>query len=206
MSFQYPARFYCSICKKRTKKGFKSHLGLQRHEILKHVKYNKPLLSLLYIQQVLDSELLHLTMVIVKELQKRLKNHHTAVGEQTFSIHCSEDAFVGLFKKHITRYSPCGSSYFCSFKGEGAFEEIGQILNDKNWGERNYGQGQLSFVRIHVSEEVENNNQIQKKKSRLSVNGEMTVKWKVTGGKDKENHKFEAGSAQFRFFLDQCQV
>jgi hypothetical protein len=34
----------------------------------------------------------------------------------------------------------------------------------------------------------------------------MTVKWKVTGGKDKENHKFEAGSAQFRFFLDQCQI
>jgi hypothetical protein len=26
------------------------------------------------------------------------------------------------------------------------------------------------------------------------------------GSKDKENYKFEAGSAQFRFFLDQCQI
>jgi hypothetical protein len=60
--------------------------------------------------------------LIAKELQKQLKNHHTAVGEQTFTIHCSEDAFVGLFKNHITCYSPCGLSYFCSFKGEAAFE------------------------------------------------------------------------------------
>jgi len=34
----------------------------------------------------------------------------------------------------------------------------------------------------------------------------MTIKWQITGGKDKENHRFEAGSAQFRFFLDQCQI
>jgi hypothetical protein len=203
MSAQELAKFYCSICKKRKKKEFKSHSGLQRHETLRHKKYNTlpP-----HIQPVSNSELLHLKKAIVKELQKRLKNHHTAVGEQTFSIHCSKDAFVGLFKNHITRYSPCGSSYFCSFKGEGAFEEIGKILNDKNWGERNYGQGQLSFVRLYVSEECENNNHRRKKNSQLSVNGEMIVKWKVTGGKDKENHKFEAGSAQFRFFLDQCQV
>jgi len=203
MSAQDPVRLYCSICKKRTRKGFKSHSGLQRHETLKHIKYNTlpP-----HIQPVSNSELSHLRKAIIKELQKRLKNHHTAVGKQTFSIHCSEDAFVGIFKNHITRYSPCGSYYFCSFQGEEAFEEIGQILNDKNWGERNYGQGQLSFVRLNVFEEFENNSQSQKKKSKLSVNGEMTVKWKVTGGKDKENHKFEAGSAQFRFFLDQCQI
>ncbi|PKK74355.1 hypothetical protein RhiirC2_774896 [Rhizophagus irregularis] len=187
---QNPARFYCSICKRRTK-GFKSQAGLQRHETLKHIAYNTPPQ---HIRSVPKSELLHLKRVIVKELQKRLKNHHTAVGEQTFSIHCSEDAFVGLFKKHITRYSPCGLSYFCSFKGEGAFDEIGRLLNNKNWGEHNYREGQLSFVRLYVSEEFENNSYKQKKKSRLSVNGEMTVKWKVTGGKDKENHKFEAAT------------
>ncbi|CAB4379032.1 unnamed protein product [Rhizophagus irregularis] len=177
---QNPARFYCSICKRRTK-GFKSQAGLQRHETLKHIAYNTPPQ---HIRSVPKSELLHLKRVIVKELQKRFKNHHTAVGEQTFSIHCSEDAFVG----------------------EGAFDEIGRLLNDKNWEECNYGEGQLSFVRLYVSEEFENNSYKQKKKSRLSVNGEMTVKWKVTGGKDKENHKFEAGSAQFHFFLDQCQI
>jgi len=196
-----PARFYCSICTRRTK-GFKSHSGLQRHETLKHSSYNK-LPS--HIQPVADSELLHLKKAIIKELQKRLKNNYTAVGEQAFSLHCSEDAFVGIFKEHITRYSPCGSFYFCSFTVEDAFDKIGQILDDEKWGERNYGLGQLSFVRLHVPENGDNSYG-KKTKTKLSINGEMTIKWQITGGKDKENHRFEAGSAQFRFFLDQCQI
>ena len=179
---------------------------MQRHETLKHISYNT---IPSHVRPVSESELLHLKKAIIKELQKRLKNHHTAIGEQTFSLHCSEDAFVGVFKSHITRYSPCGSFYFCSFKGETSFDEIGQILGDENWGERNYGKGQLSFVRLYVPEAISNDENKQKKRktrTKLSVNGEMTVEWKVTGGKDKENHKFEAGSAQFRFFLDQCQI
>ncbi|CAB4375035.1 unnamed protein product [Rhizophagus irregularis] len=200
-TIQDPAKFYCSICTRRTK-GFKTRSGLQRHETLKHISYNK-LPS--HIQQISNSELFHLKNAIIKELQKRLKNNYTAVGEQTFSLHCSENAFVGVFKDHITRYSPCGSFYFCSFKGENAFDEIGQILDDEKWGERNYGQGQLSFVRLYVPENGDDSNK-QKTKMKLSTNGEMTVKWQMTGGKDKENHKFEAGSAQFRFFLDQCQI
>ncbi|GBB99431.1 hypothetical protein RclHR1_03520011 [Rhizophagus clarus] len=204
MSTQDSTRLYCSICKRRVK-GFKNRSGLQRHETLKHSSYNT-LPS--HIQPVSDSELSHLKKAIVKELQKRLKNHHNAVGKQVFSIHCSEDAFVGIFKDHITRYSPCGSSYLCQFKGEKAFDEIGKILDDKSWGERNYGKGQLSFVRLQIPE-GENNNydqKIKKSKSNLLADGEMIVQWKVTGGRDKENHKFEVGSAQFRFFLDQCQI
>ncbi|CAG8723534.1 4188_t:CDS:2, partial [Rhizophagus irregularis] len=170
--------------------GFKSKSGLQRHETLKHSSYNNlpP-----HIQPVPDSELTHLKKAIIKELQKRLKNHHNAIGEQSFSIHCSEDAFIGIFRSHITRYSSCRSYYFCSFKGENAFDEIGEILNDKNWGERNYGQGQLSFVRLHVPE-IDNSNISNKRKTKakLSENGEMTITWKIMGGVDKENHKFEA--------------
>ena len=191
------AKFYCSICTRRTK-GFKSKSGLQRHETLKHISYNT-LPS--HIRSVPDSELSHLKKAIIKELQKRLKNHYNAVGEQSFSLHCSEDAFIGIFKSHITRYSSCGPFYFCSFKGENAFDEIGKILDDKNWGKCNYRQGQLSFVRLYVPEENNTNISNEKKgKTKLSKNGEMTVVWKMTGGKDKENHKFEAGSVQFRFF------
>ncbi|PKC62477.1 hypothetical protein RhiirA1_443905 [Rhizophagus irregularis] len=204
MSTRDSTRLYCSICKRRVK-GFKNRSGLQRHETLKHVSYNT-LPS--HIQPVSESELSHLKKAIIKELQKRLKNHHTAVGKQVFSIHCSEDAFVGIFRNHITRYSLCGSSYLCIFKGEKAFDEVGKVLDDKNWGERNYGGGQLNFVRLYMPES-ENNSYDQnakKLKSKLVYNGEMTVKWKLTGGRDKKNHKFEAGSAQFRFFLDQCQI
>ncbi|CAB4385977.1 unnamed protein product [Rhizophagus irregularis] len=198
MSTRDSTRLYCSICK-RCVKGFKNRSGLQRHETLKHVSYNT-LPS--HIQPVSESELSHLKKAIIKELQKRLKNHHTAVGKQVFSIHCSEDAFVGIFRNHIMRYSPCGSSYLCIFKGEKAFDEVGKVLDDKNWGERNYGGGQLSFVRLYMPES-ENNSYDQnakKLKSKLVYNGEMTIKWKLTGGRDKENHKFEAGSAQFHFF------
>ncbi|PKK66537.1 hypothetical protein RhiirC2_868251 [Rhizophagus irregularis] len=133
MSTQDSTRLYCSICKRRVK-GFKNRSGLQRHETLKHMFYNT-LPS--HIQPVPDSELSHLKKAIIKELQKRLKNHYTAVGKQVFSVHCSEDAFVGIFKNHITRYSPCGSFYLCSFKGEKAFDEIGKILDDENWGNVN---------------------------------------------------------------------
>ncbi|CAB4378906.1 unnamed protein product [Rhizophagus irregularis] len=204
MSTRDSTRLYCSICKRRVK-GFKNRSGLQRHETLKHVSYNT-LPS--HIQPVSESELSHLKKAIIKELQKRLKNHHTAVGKQVFSIHCSEDAFVSIFRNHIMHYSPCGSSYLCIFKGEKAFDEVGKVLDNKNWGERNYGGGQLSFVRLYMPES-ENNSYDQnakKLKSKLVYNGEMTIKWKLTGGRDKENHKFEAGSAQFRFFLDQCQI
>jgi hypothetical protein len=204
MSTQDSTRLYCSICKRRVK-GFKNRSGLQRHETLKHSSYNT-LPS--HIRPVSNSELSHLKKAIIKELQKRLKNHHTAVGKQVFSIHCSEDAFVGIFKEYITRYSPCGSSYLCRFKGEKAFDEVGKILDDKSWGKRNYGEGQLSFVRLQIPEDENYNDDQKTKKSKTNslVDGEMIVQWKVTGGRDKENHKFEAGSAQFRFFLDQCQI
>ncbi|GET04505.1 hypothetical protein GLOIN_2v1726589 [Rhizophagus clarus] len=105
-----------------------------------------------------NSELSHLKKAIIKELQKCLKNHYTAVKKQVFSIHCSEDAFV-----------------------------VGKILDDENWGKRNYREGQLSFVCLYMPES-ENGNYEQnaqnaiKSKKKLLVNGEMTVQWKVTGG------------------------
>ncbi len=131
-------RFFCGICT-RSFKGFKSHAGLQRHETTKHAMHN---LIPNHIKQLPKSELCHLKCVIVKELQKKLKNHYRAVGEQVFSLHCSEDAFVGIFGHYITRYSPCGSFYICHFKGENAVETIAQLLDNVNWCEHNYGNGQ----------------------------------------------------------------
>ncbi|RGB33925.1 hypothetical protein C1646_761162 [Rhizophagus diaphanus] len=135
-----------------------------KHKTLKYVSYNT-LPS--HIQPVSESELSHLKKAIIKELQKRLKNHHTAVGKQVFSIHCSEDAFVE----------------------EKAFDEVGKVLDDKNWGERNYGGEQLSFVRLYTMPESENNSYDQnakKLKPKLVYNGEITVKWKINV-KFKEN-------------------
>lgn len=64
------------------------------------------------------------------------------------------------------------------------------IMDRGNW---------VLFVCMYVPENGVDSHK-QKTKMKLSANGEMTVKWKMTGGKDKENHKFEAESAQFHFF------
>jgi hypothetical protein len=82
MSTRDSTRLYCSICKRHIK-GFKNRSGLQRHETLKHMFYNT---IPSHIQLVPDSELSHLKNAIIKELQKRLKNHYTAVGKQVFSV------------------------------------------------------------------------------------------------------------------------
>ncbi|CAG8795241.1 10301_t:CDS:1, partial [Dentiscutata erythropus] len=98
-----------------------------RHETLKYASYN---LLPNHIQQIPELELNHLRKAIIKELQKKLKNHYHAVGEQVFSVHCSENAFVGIFGSYITCYSPCGSFYLYNFGGEDAVETIGLIFNN----------------------------------------------------------------------------
>ncbi|KAF0520286.1 hypothetical protein F8M41_016415 [Gigaspora margarita] len=79
-------RFYCTICT-RSSKGFKNHAGLQQHKTSKHSTYN---LLPNHIQQIPESELCHLKDAIIKELQKKLKNHYHAVGKQVFSLYYSE--------------------------------------------------------------------------------------------------------------------
>ncbi|RHZ89801.1 hypothetical protein Glove_10g4 [Diversispora epigaea] len=59
---------------------------------------------------------------MVREVGKRLKNHHSAVGKQIFLIHCSEYAFKGIESCNI----------------------LIEIFKDKQWGECNYGQCQIS--------------------------------------------------------------
>ncbi|RHZ50866.1 hypothetical protein Glove_490g32 [Diversispora epigaea] len=135
--------FTCSLCEK--KKTYKSHGGLQRHETLKHYNYNIPPSHIL---SVPEHELSHLKKVMVREVGKRLKNHHSAVGKQVFSIHCSEHAFVGIFGQYIERYSPCGNFYRCRFKGIESCNILTEIFKNKQWGERNYGQGQISWVQL----------------------------------------------------------
>ncbi|CAG8856011.1 30626_t:CDS:1, partial [Gigaspora margarita] len=115
--------------------------GLQRHENIKHSDYkNIPTHILL----VPEYELLHVKHVIVKELQKRLKNHYSNKGEQVFSIHCSENCFVGIFGQYLIRYFVCGGWYRCFFDGEEAIDQLAEILEDVRWAERNYENRQLS--------------------------------------------------------------
>ena len=118
-------RFRCTICD--SKKTFKSEAGLQRHESLKHSNFKEILTHILL---VLEHELHHIKNAIVKELQKRLKNHYSKVGNQVFSIHCSENSFVGIFGQYLTWYSVCGGWYQCFFDGKEAIDQLTEIFGD----------------------------------------------------------------------------
>ncbi|RIB17394.1 hypothetical protein C2G38_2187397 [Gigaspora rosea] len=99
-------RFPCTLCDNN--RTFKSKAGLQRHENIKHSDYKDIPTHILLVPEY---ELLHVKHVIVKEIPKRLKNHYSNKGEQVFSIHCSENCFIGIFGQYLTRYSVCGGWY-----------------------------------------------------------------------------------------------
>ncbi|CAG8706386.1 15346_t:CDS:1, partial [Cetraspora pellucida] len=102
MSTSISTRVRCTLC--NNKRTFKSKTGLQRHENLKHSNYKEIPAHILLVPEY---ELNHIKNVIVKELQKRLKNHYSKKEKQVFSIHCSENSFVGIFGQYLTRYSVC---------------------------------------------------------------------------------------------------
>ncbi|CAG8448498.1 12150_t:CDS:2 [Dentiscutata heterogama] len=139
--------FRCTIC--NSKRTFKSKAGLQRHESLKYYNYKKIPAHILLVP---EHEFHHIKNTMVKELQKRLKNHYSKVGKQVFSIHCSENSFVDIFGQYLTRYSVCGGWYQCFFDGEEAIDQLTEIFGDNQWAERNYGNGQLSWIKLYENE------------------------------------------------------
>src|SRR6185369_17726239 len=196
--------FICPLC--TSKKTYKSHSGLQHHETLKHSNYNIPPSHIL---PVPEYELSHLKKVMIREVGKWLKNHNSAVGEQLFSIHCSEHAFVGIFGKYIEQYSPCGNFYQCRFKETESYNKLAEILKDKQWGECDYGQGQISWVQL-VSDNKEQDNQNcinqnnqyyeNNRKKRAHKNQiELFIECKIKGFKDEAKHDCFAGNVSFHF-------
>ncbi|RIB22103.1 hypothetical protein C2G38_2174769 [Gigaspora rosea] len=174
-------RFPCTLCDNN--RTFKSKAGLQRHENIKHSDYKDIPTHILLVPEY---ELLHVKHVIVKEIQKRLKNHYSNKGGQVFSIHCSENCFIGIFGQYLTRYSVCGGWYRCFFDGEEAIDQLAEIFKDVRWAERNYENRQLSWVKLCLERGI-------------------LIEWKIRGFSDKAGHRCESGEATFRFIVDQGQ-
>ena len=86
---------------------------------MKHSNYKEIHTHILLVP---EHELYHIKNAMIKELQKRLKNHYSKVGNQVFSIHCSENSFVGIFGQYLTRYSVCEGWYQCFFDGKEAID------------------------------------------------------------------------------------
>ncbi|CAG8562171.1 4080_t:CDS:2, partial [Scutellospora calospora] len=54
--------------------------------------------------------------------------YHRTVENQVFSLHCSENAFVEIF--------------------DNSYNILTNIFNDAMWGEQDYGNSQLSWVKL----------------------------------------------------------
>ncbi|RIB11960.1 hypothetical protein C2G38_2202026 [Gigaspora rosea] len=196
-------RFRCSIC--NSKKTYKSKAGLQRHENLKHSNYKE---IPAHISLVPEYELRHIKNVIVKELQKRLKNHYSKVGKQVFSIHCSENSFVGIFGQYLTWYSVCGGWYQCFFDGEEAIDQLTEIFEDSQWEERNYGNGQLSWVKLYENESdkiKETDHATLEPKKKFHFEKGLLIEWRIKGFSDKAEYRCEGGEIMFKFVVNQAK-
>ncbi|RIB29799.1 hypothetical protein C2G38_938563 [Gigaspora rosea] len=192
-------RFRCTICD--SKRTFKSKAGLQRHESLKHSNYKEIPAHILLVPK---NELYHIKNTMVKELQKRLKNHYSKVGKQVFSIHCSENRFVGIFGQYLTRYSVCGGWYQCFFDGEEAIDQLTKIFGDNQWAERNYGNGQLSWIKLYENETEQATSESKfKPKKKFYLEKGLLIEWRMKGFSDKAEHRCESGEVTFRFVVDQ---
>ncbi|CAG8722103.1 7103_t:CDS:1 [Dentiscutata erythropus] len=141
--------FRYTIC--NSKRTFKSKAGLQQHESLKHYNYKEISAHILLVPEY---KLHHIKNAIIKELQKQLKNHYSKVENQVFSIHCSENSFVGIFGQYLTRYSVCGGWYQSFFVEEEAIDQLTEIFDDYQWAERNYGNGQLLWIKLYKNEKM----------------------------------------------------
>ncbi|CAG8843977.1 25817_t:CDS:1, partial [Racocetra persica] len=61
-----------------------------------------------------------------------------------------------VFNGNIKRYSPSCERYYCIFSGVGAYEILGQIFGDPNWGVREYKNQQQTWVLL-VSQDTDTN-------------------------------------------------
>ncbi|CAG8548742.1 16367_t:CDS:2, partial [Dentiscutata heterogama] len=176
-------RHRCTIC--NSKRTFKSKAGLQRHENLKHSDYKEIPIHILLVP---EHELHHIKNVIVKELQN----------------------FVSLFGQYLTRYSICGGWYQCFFDGEEAIDQLSEILGDSQWAERNYGNRQISWIKLYESESdnIKETDQIaseskSKTKKKFYLKRGLFIEWRMKGFSDKAEHRCESGEVTFRFVVDQ---
>ncbi|CAG8840317.1 20416_t:CDS:1, partial [Racocetra persica] len=109
---------------------YKSQAGLSRYETIVHSHYNISRTGL--IPQPPEA-IIEFKNILVHMIQTKLKISIQQVEQQVIMIPYLENQFVGIFNKYINRYSPSRSWYQCIFTGIGAYEYLGQILNDEKW-------------------------------------------------------------------------
>src|SRR5436190_807485 len=131
----------CSTCF-TCGKEFKNSKGLARHKQIVQ-KYNQR-------QQELDelpvNTITEFKQIIITEIHKKLPLNFRSMGKKLISIPCPESLFFSIFTGNIHYYSKAKGNYKCIFRGRGAYQVLGEILNSDQWGKKVYSQNQQTYV------------------------------------------------------------
>ena len=137
----------CSICRKT----FKSKRGLTQHNTIIR-KYN-----------ILRKNLYKLSKAFIKDFKKslvflihcQLSCHFMNIGMKVVTVSCTESQFFATFGGYIHHYSNKSQIYKCIFQGPDASSKLAQIFNNKNWGTKFYGGGEVTLVVTNPEEEAD---------------------------------------------------
>lgn len=166
--------------------------------------------------------------ILVAEIHKKLVLNFKSMGKKLVSIPCPESLFFSIFSGHIHYYSKTRRNYKCIFRGDGAYQILGEILNSDQWGKRVYSQNQETYVvclepapwnpnLYDQSEEeidpleqliIQQRSLIKKyKRTRRPkfLRGEILIEWKKRISKEINENICTAGYVYFNFYISQSQ-
>ncbi|PKK74671.1 hypothetical protein RhiirC2_774503 [Rhizophagus irregularis] len=127
----------CTTCRKQ----FKNSRGLMQHTRIVQ-RYNQ--------RQDLDklsaNTISEFKEILVVEIHKKLVLNFKSMGKKLVFIPYPESLFFSIFSGHIHYYSKTRRNYKCIFRGDGAYQILGEILNSDQWGKRVYSQNQETYV------------------------------------------------------------
>ncbi|PKY53433.1 hypothetical protein RhiirA4_471633 [Rhizophagus irregularis] len=209
----------CTTCGKQ----FKNSRGLMQHTRIVQ-RYNQ--------RQDLDklpaNIISEFKEILVAEIHKKLVLNFKYMGKKLVSIPCPESLFFSIFSGHIHYYSKTRRNYKCIFRGDGAYQILGEILNSDQWGKRVYSQNQETYV-VYLEpapwnpnlydqpeEEIDPLEQLiiqqqslikKYKRTRRPkfLREEILIEWKKRISKEINENICTAGYIFFNFFISQSQ-
>ncbi|CAG8788423.1 2582_t:CDS:1, partial [Gigaspora rosea] len=81
-----------------------------------------------------------------------------------------------------------------------------EVFEDSQWAERNYGNGQLSWVKLYENESdkiKETDHTTLEPKKKFHFEKGLLIEWRIKGFSDKAEHRCEGGEIMFKFVVDQ---
>ncbi|RHZ89223.1 hypothetical protein Glove_17g30 [Diversispora epigaea] len=124
--------FPCYLCNC----SYSSKSSLSSHENKKH-KENRIVPHYQYFSYISEGIVKHFRAAFLQDVDSKLSFHRTTEGIKKFQWKFPEDLFYFLFLNELGfLYKPSIRKYYCVFKGESGYKQIGIIFRCKVWGKK----------------------------------------------------------------------